>query len=798
MEQIRKRLWLALDNLRNFSSIEDAILWVAALLYLRKNNALFLDTRSEKIIEEENKGLDVLLMLSLPGGRRLFCDRCALSCQNDISTLLRKYIGVIRNGDIVRNIVEFVMDLNNNELSEIDFLSILDWTIEYGSTTNKIQHQPHEISVLVDRLLDSKVKTVFDPFGGLMDFATTMRNRCFVANEINSTIWKIGLFRLALAGVIDHTIFNNCSSEDWTCEKRFDAIITLPPFGAKLRLPDSNSGLKVKAEEVALRYFGSLTSPVGQLISIVPLSLLGVETLSKNLRKEITDNNWLDAIVYLPLDTFSNAAILTAMVVLNKNRNSKDPIRIVDATDCYIKNNRAKSIDVDAIIALYDNCNDTITQAEIIEQNYTWELRWYLDQQKSVFNEGYETVMVKDILTQISSFNKFEDTRGEIVGIKDLANDVYNYEKRPEDFSIDDDLRQTSKITEPVILLSMIREPRPTYCKASEQNPIFVKRNVCAYRITNDKIHPGYLCLELSKRLKAYKGALMPGFSKGQILNTLIEFPSLNEQRSFIEQMNVFEESRHTALAYKAKELGIEALLEQKKKEYIDEVRHRKHDMKTPMTQLRNTLTLLENLVCNASGEISEKLELYVKRQKKAMDTLSEIVSHIADEDAFATPEPIDLCGILSSFQTKTEKYVVAFNPDNTALAELGSESPMVNMGRSDLLRLVQNIVENAIKRGFISDYSKYVLNINLTIKDSCFFIDFSNNGEPLPIGLDKERYGTKGEKGINSDGSGTGGYVVKSIVNHYGGDYDIYSEQFAGTWLTHVIIKLPIYQDYE
>ena len=77
-------------------------------------------------------------------------------------------------------------------------------------------------------------------------------------------------------------------------------------------------------------------------------------------------------------------------------------------------------------------------------------------------------------------------------------------------------------------------------------------------------------------------------------------------------------------------------------------------------------------------------------------------------------------------------------------------------------------------------------------------FIDFSNNGEPLPIGLDKERYGTKGEKGINSDGSGTGGYVVKSIVNHYGGDYDIYSEQFAGTWLTHVIIKLPIYQDYE
>lgn len=89
-------------------------------------------------------------------------------------------------------------------------------------------------------------------------------------------------------------------------------------------------------------------------------------------------------------------------------------------------------------------------------------------------------------------------------------------------------------------------------------------------------------------------------------------------------------------------------------------------------------------------------------------------------------------------------------------------------------------------------------MNISLTIKDGQYFIDFSNNGEPLPDGLTKERYGMKGEKGKDSDGSGTGGYIVKSITEHYGGDYDVYSERFAGMWFTHVIVKLPIYHDNE
>jgi signal transduction histidine kinase len=67
--------------------------------------------------------------------------------------------------------------------------------------------------------------------------------------------------------------------------------------------------------------------------------------------------------------------------------------------------------------------------------------------------------------------------------------------------------------------------------------------------------------------------------------------------------------------------------------------------------------------------------------------------------------------------------------------------------------------------------------------------IDFNNNGNPLLDGMTKSRFGIRGEKAGLTAGSGSGGYIVKSIVNHYGGDYDI----FCKDGITTVRILLPI-----
>ena len=61
--------------------------------------------------------------------------------------------------------------------------------------------------------------------------------------------------------------------------------------------------------------------------------------------------------------------------------------------------------------------------------------------------------------------------------------------------------------------------------------------------------------------------------------------------------------------------------------------------------------------------------------------------------------------------------------------------------------------------------------------ESDAFQIDFINNGNPLPEGMDKVRYGLRGEKAGKTGGTGNGGYIVKSITQHYKGDYDVFMD---------------------
>ena len=117
---------------------------------------------------------------------------------------------------------------------------------------------------------------------------------------------------------------------------------------------------------------------------------------------------------------------------------------------------------------------------------------------------------------------------------------------------------------------------------------------------------------------------------------------------------------------------------------------------------------------------------------------------------------------------------------------------PSLYVAPNDMQRLVSNIVDNARKHGF-TDHSRkdYEIKVSLSIdvEKNMFQIDFRNNGNPLPEGMNKMRYGIKGEKAGKTAGTGMGGSYVKSFVEHYGGDYDIF---MADGW-TVVRIYLPI-----
>ena len=131
-------------------------------------------------------------------------------------------------------------------------------------------------------------------------------------------------------------------------------------------------------------------------------------------------------------------------------------------------------------------------------------------------------------------------------------------------------------------------------------------------------------------------------------------------------------------------------------------------------------------------------------------------------------------------------------NCDDLSVFVGNTRIPSSYIAPNDIQRAVNNILDNARKHGFTDSNRKdyeIIVSLSIDVEKDMFQIDFRNNGNPLPEGMNKMRYGIKGEKAGKNAGTGLGGNYVKSFVEHYGGDYDIFMED---GW-TVIRIYLPI-----
>ena len=262
------------------------------------------------------------------------------------------------------------------------------------------------------------------------------------------------------------------------------------------------------------------------------------------------------------------------------------------------------------------------------------------------------------------------------------------------------------------------------------------------------------------------------------------------------------------------------------KTEYINEVRMRKHDMRPQMVQLDAAKNLMQHYVDNLDTieDVKKHLNHQLIRFRNALSHLSDIIEHLSDEEKFGSPERFSITDYFEElisgsldYNYKIEYYqdsraiqnylmpkVIEWLENTIASAEAKDKGCMngenafpmhwtyTMIAPLDFDRMVQNILENARKHGFTdssrSDYKIWII-FSVDEKRDMYVIDFKNNGTPLPDGMTKERYGLKGERAGITGGTGSGGYIVKSIVNHYEGDYDVFYKDD----MTTIRVWLPI-----
>lgn len=660
--------------------------------------------------------------------------------------------------------------------------------------------QSSEVTELVLKLIEEKkYQSIYNPFAGLASYGIADFIHDYHGEELDTSVCKMAQMRLELNGYDYSGIICGDSVSAWNTHGA-DCIVSTPPFGMSLRsLPNYHHINSKTTEQYVLERF--IESRTKHAYYIMPSSVCSHQnSIVSMLRQQIVDGNMIDMVVQLPSGIYSRSAVSTSLIVLNKERNGDDPVLFVDASDSYKynANNKEKILDVEQVLNLIhsrknDKCIE-IGAGDIAKKRYTWNVLSYLLEKEGDVPQGYLVKTLREVLVPIAHKQvKFlKEERGRVVNISSLASEDFHYFISPSSFEESEIPERAVMVEEPVLLFSSIGKLKPTYCVASPEEPVYLHPHVYGYKLAFNGLDPEYLCWELSKKKLPFAGSSILRFRREDILDTRISFPPLNEQT------NIFREASEVSKLAKAKELGLQEIINNLKSEYMIEVRNRKHDMKTPMTQLRNTLTLMEAFVNRLPDDSAAQLQMYIGRQKHALDTLSEIVRHLADEDVFSEPEALDIKSILASFSETNDNYSIAFILDDIALNEVTKGKATIFIGKSDFLRLVNNIISNAITHGFVDKSLHYKLQITLSVEDGFYVIDFTNNGKPLPDGIDKARYGMRGVKGKDSDGQGTGGYVVKSIVEHYGGNYNIFTKDRGGQKYTSIVVKLPIYRGDE
>ncbi|MCQ2344019.1 MAG: ATP-binding protein [Paludibacteraceae bacterium] len=550
------------------------------------------------------------------------------------------------------------------------------------------------------------------------------------------------------------------------------------------------------------------------------------DTKNEDFRRLLIENRLVRKVVKLPRNIFSNTGVDTSFIVLENSQPTDDAaIQFVD-----LSSYRNISDFSSESFAEFEKENTLcISESSLVDSILSPSYRINSFKCGIKLQELENPVALSNLVAFSGSLCRidfpdelFVITPKDLAEASKMAGSNFNLcEKKAMSAG-----KSLLKLTEDCLLVSLVGNLNPVFFKYNHDIDYYVDRHmILPLQRVNDSVLDDYLIAELSKPYVERQVSLL---SQGvcifhirpdNLLNIKVNVPSVDLQHKAVIQY------KNDSLSAVAKEL-----IKQKEKEhndYINEVRMRKHDMMGHLQQLSSARKNLDYYLSHKDNFSDEEfisgMKHEVFNQNEAIESLSLMLEIFSRESQFGTPEKINIDEFLSEHYFDNKNYTIDNDTDYQVFADAGFEIPdeilnpvydsnksireildespnyaeclNVKMAKDDLKRLFDNIIGNAIKHGFTDpERNDYQIWTTLTFdKDRKMYrIDVFNNGTPMPKNMDKTRYGLRGEKGGKTAGTGEGGYIVKSIVEHYGGDYEIDSDE-RGTTVT---VFLPIYLD--
>lgn len=246
-------------------------------------------------------------------------------------------------------------------------------------------------------------------------------NSMFYGFDTDSTMLRIGAMNMMLHGIDNPNIdYKDSVSEDNKDEEKYSVILANPPFKGTIDTERTAPNLlKVcntkKTELLFLALFLRTLKIGGRCACIVPDGVLfGSSNAHKSIRKEIVENNKLEAIISMPSGVFQPyAGVSTAVMIFTKTTTGgTDKVWFYDMTadgfSLDAKRTKVAENDIPDIIERYNNLAKEIDRArtdksffvakdEIASNDYDLSINKY----KEIVQEKIEYENPKVILKQI-------------------------------------------------------------------------------------------------------------------------------------------------------------------------------------------------------------------------------------------------------------------------------------------------------------------------------------------------------------------------------------------------------------
>lgn len=362
---------------------------------------------------------------------------------------------MIQNPRTLVKIVEGIdaLDMNNRDTMGDVYEYILGKMAASGNN-GQFRTPRHIIKMMVELMQPSVKDTICDPAMGsagfIVESAKYVQEHCkkellnpenmkhyksglLHGFDTDSTMLRIGAMNLMLHGVDNPDVeYRDSLSTDNTDENRYTLCLANPPFAGSLDYDAVSKSLLAitktkKTELLFMALFVRMLQLGGRCASIVPDGVLfGTSSGHLAIRKEIVDNQRLQAVISMPSGVFKPyAGVSTAILIFTKtNAGGTDKVWFYDMkADGFSLDDKRNAIadnDIPDIVARFHNLAG--------EADRTRKEQSFLVPVEEIREKGYDLSInkYKEVEREVVTYDAPEVIMERIVNLEIQINDALN------------------------------------------------------------------------------------------------------------------------------------------------------------------------------------------------------------------------------------------------------------------------------------------------------------------------------------------------------------------------------------